>query len=74
MKRIFVTEGDVNRTLGIDTVYVDTTDFVLEAEDKEFLIQVNNAKGHETMGGGGVTPHSFTLSFYFGKSLVLIGT
>ncbi|XP_800195.4 uncharacterized protein LOC582782 [Strongylocentrotus purpuratus] len=39
VKRIFVTEGDVNRTLGIDTVYVDTTDFVLEAEDKEFLIQ-----------------------------------
>nr|XP_054767259.1 uncharacterized protein LOC129274479 [Lytechinus pictus] len=39
VKRIFVTEEDVNRTLGIDTVYVDTTDFELEPKDRDFLVQ-----------------------------------
>ena len=33
---------DIERTLGIDTLYVQTTDFDLEEEDKDFLVQVSS--------------------------------
>eukprot|EP00057_Strongylocentrotus_purpuratus_P005163 XP_003730347.1 PREDICTED: uncharacterized protein LOC100890697 [Strongylocentrotus purpuratus] len=39
VKRIFTTDDDISRTIGIDTVYVDTTDFELEEGDIKFLFE-----------------------------------
>ncbi|XP_072016164.1 uncharacterized protein [Amphiura filiformis] len=39
MKRIFMRGEDLERTVGIDTAYIDTLDFNMEAGDKEFLLQ-----------------------------------
>ncbi|XP_067648947.1 uncharacterized protein [Haliotis asinina] len=39
IKRITVKPYDIDRTVGINTGHVDTTDFDLEEEDKEFVIQ-----------------------------------
>ncbi|XP_046356249.2 uncharacterized protein LOC124135092 [Haliotis rufescens] len=38
IKRITVKPNDIDRTVGINTGHVDTTDFDLEEEDKEFVI------------------------------------
>ncbi|XP_033111105.1 uncharacterized protein LOC117112151 [Anneissia japonica] len=38
VKRVFVEKGDIERTVGIDTVYLNTTDFNMEAADKDFLV------------------------------------
>lgn len=38
-KRAFVEERDKDRTVGINTGYIDTTDFTLEEEDRKFLIR-----------------------------------
>ncbi|XP_078574222.1 uncharacterized protein LOC144860736 isoform X1 [Branchiostoma floridae x Branchiostoma japonicum] len=38
-KRLYVEKRDADRTIGVDTDYVDTADFDLEAEDKLFLIE-----------------------------------
>ncbi|XP_072179358.1 uncharacterized protein [Diadema setosum] len=39
VKRLFNSDDDIERTIGIDTVYIGTTDFKLEDGDKQFLIQ-----------------------------------
>ncbi|KAK3590686.1 hypothetical protein CHS0354_006373 [Potamilus streckersoni] len=39
VKRSIVEDKDVERTVGINTGHVDTTDFVLESEDREFAVQ-----------------------------------
>jgi len=39
VKRVYVEKKDVTRTIGIDTDYIETTDFSLELEDKLFLIE-----------------------------------
>eukprot|EP00794_Sanderia_malayensis_P003397 gene3397-3887_t len=39
VKRNYVEERDVERTIGIDTDYIETNDFELEQEDKDFLIE-----------------------------------
>ncbi|XP_063964623.1 uncharacterized protein LOC129275250 isoform X1 [Lytechinus pictus] len=39
VKRIFTTDEDIGRTIGIDTVYVGTTDFELEEGDIQFLFE-----------------------------------
>ncbi|XP_014784577.1 uncharacterized protein LOC106879487 isoform X2 [Octopus bimaculoides] len=38
-KRAYIVEEDKHRTVGINTGYVDTTDFCLEHDDKNFLIK-----------------------------------
>ncbi|CAI9728166.1 XP_029641795.1uncharacterized protein LOC115216501 [Octopus vulgaris] len=38
-KRAFIEDRDKHRTVGINTGYIDTTDFCLEDEDKQFLIK-----------------------------------
>ncbi|CAI9728168.1 XP_036362369.1uncharacterized protein LOC115216174 [Octopus vulgaris] len=38
-KRAFIVEDDRYRTVGINTGYIDTTDFCLEQDDKNFLIK-----------------------------------
>ncbi|GAB1601047.1 hypothetical protein Ahia01_000382900, partial [Argonauta hians] len=37
-KRSFVEDRDKHRTVGINTGYIDTTDFTMEDEDKRFLM------------------------------------
>lgn len=39
VKRVFMDDEDVERTIGIDTLYVLTADFDLEKDDKLFLVQ-----------------------------------
>lgn len=39
VKRNYVEDRDANRTVGIDTDYIETNDYDLEQEDKEFLIE-----------------------------------
>ncbi|XP_038044381.1 uncharacterized protein LOC119719130 [Patiria miniata] len=39
VKRVFTTEGDLERTVGIDTLYVSATDFQLEEDDRNFLVK-----------------------------------
>ncbi|XP_071803371.1 uncharacterized protein [Asterias amurensis] len=39
VKRVFTTDNDLKRTIGIDTLYVSATDFKLEEEDRKFLVQ-----------------------------------
>lgn len=39
VKRIYMEERDVSRTVGINTGYVGTTDFKLEPEDRNFLVK-----------------------------------
>lgn len=39
VKRVYVEKKDVERTIGIDTDYIETNDFNLETEDKKFLIE-----------------------------------
>ncbi len=39
MKRIFIQAGDVNRTVGIDTGYLDTLDFKMEKPDQNYLVE-----------------------------------
>lgn len=39
VKKIFVEEHDIKRTVGINTGHVDTSDFVLEDADREFLVE-----------------------------------
>ncbi|XP_065053655.1 uncharacterized protein LOC135682618 isoform X2 [Rhopilema esculentum] len=39
VKRNYVDDRDIERTIGIDTDYIETQDYELEAEDKEFLIE-----------------------------------
>lgn len=36
----FLQDRDADRTIGIDTDYIETQDYDLEPEDKEFLIEV----------------------------------
>ena len=43
---VLIREQDVIRTNGIDTDYIQTTDFELEKEDKDFLVQVIQAEAH----------------------------
>ncbi|PVD30055.1 hypothetical protein C0Q70_09316 [Pomacea canaliculata] len=43
IKRIHVEDCDVQRTVGINTGHVDTNDFVLEDEDKQFLLDRGRA-------------------------------
>ncbi|XP_071966234.1 uncharacterized protein [Antedon mediterranea] len=38
VKRVFVEKDDIERTIGIDTVYLNTTDFNMETADKDFLV------------------------------------
>lgn len=38
---ISLQKKDVERTIGIDTDYIETNDFNLETEDKKFLIEVS---------------------------------
>ncbi|XP_052248897.1 uncharacterized protein LOC127856622 isoform X3 [Dreissena polymorpha] len=38
VKRIFVEERDIDRTVGINTGHVGTSDFVLEQEDRNFVV------------------------------------
>ena len=48
---------DVERTIGIDTDYIETNDFNLEYQDKQFLVEVSIFKhnlppfnvGHENL-------------------------
>ena len=40
----FLQDRDANRTVGIDTDYIETNDYDLEQEDKEFLIEVLHVK------------------------------
>ena len=42
-KSVFPQEKDIRRTIGIDTDYIESTDFALEKEDKDFLIEVLHA-------------------------------
>ncbi|XP_033629031.1 uncharacterized protein LOC117291448 [Asterias rubens] len=39
MKRIFIQAGDVDRTIGIDTGYLDTLDFKMEKPDQIYLVE-----------------------------------
>ncbi|XP_022096774.1 uncharacterized protein LOC110982574 isoform X2 [Acanthaster planci] len=39
VKRVFTTDGDLERTVGIDTLYVSATDFQLEEGDRQFLVK-----------------------------------
>ncbi|XP_065839909.1 uncharacterized protein [Oscarella lobularis] len=39
VKKLFVTPKDLERTVGIDTDYIETTDWNLEEEDRMFLIE-----------------------------------
>ncbi|XP_071790966.1 uncharacterized protein [Asterias amurensis] len=39
MKRIFIQDNDLYRTVGIDCVYLDAMDFKMEHADQQFLIQ-----------------------------------
>eukprot|EP00112_Aurelia_sp_Birch-Aquarium-sp1_P010373 Seg2218.5 transcript_id=Seg2218.5/GoldUCD/mRNA.D3Y31 product="putative protein R571" protein_id=Seg2218.5/GoldUCD/D3Y31 len=39
VKRNYVDDRDAERTIGIDTDYIETQDYDLEPEDKEFLIE-----------------------------------
>lgn len=39
VKRVYVEKKDVERTIGIDTDYIETNDFNLESEDKKFLVE-----------------------------------
>lgn len=39
VKRNYVQEKDIKRTIGIDTDYIESTDFALEMADKKFLIE-----------------------------------
>ncbi|XP_071112062.1 uncharacterized protein [Haliotis cracherodii] len=39
VKRIYVEERDIERTVGINTGHVGTTDFVLEEGDREFIVE-----------------------------------
>ncbi|KAL3832132.1 hypothetical protein ACJMK2_023803 [Sinanodonta woodiana] len=39
VKKGVVEDKDVDRTVGINTGHVDTTDFVLESEDREYAVQ-----------------------------------
>lgn len=39
VKKIFVEERDIDRTVGINTGHVDTSDFVLEDADRDFLVE-----------------------------------
>ncbi|KAL3832371.1 hypothetical protein ACJMK2_024021 [Sinanodonta woodiana] len=39
VKKSVVEDKDVDRTVGINTGHVDTTDFVLESEDREYAVQ-----------------------------------
>lgn len=39
MKRNYVQDKDIERTIGIDTDYIESTDFDVEQVDKEFLIE-----------------------------------
>ncbi|XP_067649301.1 uncharacterized protein [Haliotis asinina] len=39
VKRIYVEERDIGRTVGINTGHVGTSDFILEEEDREFVVQ-----------------------------------
>lgn len=39
IKRIFVEERDIDRTVGINTGHVGTSDFVLEKDDREFVVE-----------------------------------
>ena len=38
----FSQDKDILRTIGIDTDYIESTDFALEMVDKEFLIEVSS--------------------------------
>ncbi|EDV26731.1 uncharacterized protein TRIADDRAFT_55065 [Trichoplax adhaerens] len=40
VKKVYVEKRDVERTIGIDTDYIETTDFELLKEDREFLLEV----------------------------------
>ncbi|XP_077979290.1 uncharacterized protein LOC144434658 [Glandiceps talaboti] len=46
LKRLYVTERDVDRTIAVDVDYLSALDFEMESEDKVFAIQrgVNAAK------------------------------
>lgn len=37
---------DLDRTVGINTGHVSTTDFVLEEADREFVVQVSKFSGN----------------------------
>lgn len=39
VKRVYVEKKDVERTIGIDTDYIETNDFNLEYQDKQFLVE-----------------------------------
>ncbi|KAK3702887.1 hypothetical protein QZH41_014164 [Actinostola sp. cb2023] len=39
VKRVYVEKRDVERTIGIDTDYIETNDFQLDRGDKDFLIE-----------------------------------
>ncbi|XP_076470074.1 uncharacterized protein LOC143300350 [Babylonia areolata] len=39
VKKLFVEERDIQRTVGINTGHVDTSDFVLEDADRSFLVE-----------------------------------
>lgn len=40
---LFFQELDINRTIGIDTHYIGTTDWEMEEEDKTFLVEVESS-------------------------------
>lgn len=41
LQQIFILQDrDADRTIGIDTDYIETQDYDLEPDDKEFLIEV----------------------------------
>ena len=39
-------ERDIERTVGINTGHVDTSDFVLEDADRDFLVEVSGQRPH----------------------------
>ena len=41
MSALYLQEHDNDRTVGIYTDYIDTTDFHLEDDDKEFIVRVS---------------------------------
>ena len=41
MKRNYVEDRDIERTIGIDTDYIEANDFYLEQCDKDFLLEVS---------------------------------
>ncbi|CAG5135984.1 unnamed protein product, partial [Candidula unifasciata] len=40
MKKVYAVDGDINRTVGINTGHIGTSNYILEDEDRDFLVKV----------------------------------